>query len=187
MLLHPWRRLHAALQTEDWGICAPLSLLCATLAATLAWGAAPALHQAAAQARADRLALRAAQDTRRLATSTQARTLEANPLAALPLSAARHARLAALLALPQRLGLRPGAVELGAPSTDAAGLTQQRIVQTLFGPYAQVRHAIGQALAADGSLALEQLRLARATPDSAEVEAQCVWVLLWHTAVKAHP
>jgi hypothetical protein len=95
--------------------------------------------------------------------------------AALPAPAARQQRLADLLELAIRLELNAQRTEHRLASSE--GLERLRISMPLTGSYAQIRRFIAAALAHDPALSLDGLKLRRAGPLSADMDAELQWSL----------
>jgi hypothetical protein len=151
-------------------------LLAAGLAvlATPRWHADAAAAEAALQQRAGRPRLAAAPapapppDDRRL-------------LAALPDAEQAPARLAALMALAARDGLRLESTRQSDVATAApTGLPAQalRVSMQLHGRYPALRRLVAEALQHDDALLLDQLRLQRPQAQADELSAELSWLLL---------
>jgi hypothetical protein len=95
--------------------------------------------------------------------------------AGLPPSADRQQRLADLLELGIRLELNAARTEHRLST--AEGLERLRVTMPVTGSYAQVRRFISAALAHDPALSLDSLKLRRASPMAAEVDAELQWSL----------
>lgn len=103
----------------------------------------------------------------------------------LPPAAERQQRLADLLEMGLRAGLASSRTEHRLSVDAASGLERLRISMPVSGGYAQLRQFIGAALAHDPALSLDSLKLRRATPLAAEVEAELVWSL--HSRIEVRP
>jgi len=95
--------------------------------------------------------------------------------ATLPAASQRQQRLADLLELSLRLDLRGARTEHRLSTTE--GLERLRVTMPVTGSYAQVRQLIAAALAHDPALSLDAVKLRRASPMSAEVDAELQWSL----------
>ncbi|MFT7722142.1 MAG: hypothetical protein QM788_04850 [Roseateles sp.] len=95
--------------------------------------------------------------------------------AGLPTAADRQQRLADLLELGIRLELNGARTEHRLAA--AEGLERLRVSMPVTGGYGQLRRFIGAALAHDPALSLDALKLRRASPLAAEVEAELQWSL----------
>jgi Type II secretion system (T2SS), protein M subtype b len=95
--------------------------------------------------------------------------------AALPTAAGRQQRLADLLELGMRLELNGARTEHRLSTAD--GLERLRVTMPVTGSYAQLRRFIAAALANDPALSLDAIKLRRASPLSAEVDAELQWSL----------
>lgn len=115
------------------------------------------------------------------AQAAPARAAAASPLsvqqwqAGLPPSADRQQRLADLLELGIRLELNAARTEHRLST--AEGLERLRVTMPVTGSYAQLRRFISAALAHDPALSLDSLKLRRASPMAAEVDAELQWSL----------
>lgn len=96
---------------------------------------------------------------------------------ALPSSEQRQQRLADLLEIGMRQGLVSARTEHRLSVDTGAGLERLRVTMPLVGGYAQLRGFIEAALRHDPALSLDSLRLRRASPNAAELEADLVWSL----------
>lgn len=165
------------------GLLAGLALLLALGLALLAqrWDAQAAQAQADAdQLRSQIRLLRAAGQAQAAAPATSAQWL-----AALPPAAERQQRLADLLEMGLRLGLVSARTEHRLSVDAASGLERLRVTMPLSGGYAQLRQYIGAALLHDPALSLDGLKLRRASPQAAEVEAELQWSLHGRAALPA--
>ncbi|CAN5146431.1 hypothetical protein BH11PSE10_BH11PSE10_07430 [soil metagenome] len=97
--------------------------------------------------------------------------------ASLPPATQRQQRLADLLEMGLRAGLAGNRTEHRLTVDATAGLERLRISMPVSGGYAQLRRFIGAALQHDPALSLDSLKLRRATPQAAEIEAELVWSL----------
>ncbi len=95
--------------------------------------------------------------------------------AGLPASGERQQRLADLLELSIRLDLNGARTEHRLATSE--GLERLRVTMPVTGSYAQVRRFIGAALAHDPALSLDSIKLRRASPLSADVDAELQWSL----------
>jgi len=95
----------------------------------------------------------------------------------LPPATERQQRLADLLEMSLRLGLVGSRTEHRLSVDPASGLERLRVSMPVSGSYVQVRQLIGAALAHDPALSLDSLKLRRASPQAAEVEAELQWSL----------
>lgn len=157
-----WRQL-------GWPGAAGLLLL---VLAALAWGWGQRWDAQAALLQAEARALRA--QARPVATASAPVSLQ-QWQAALPPASARQQRLADLLEMALRLDLNTARTEHRLAS--AEGLERLRVTMPVTGSYAQVRHFIASALAHDPALSLDAVKLRRASPMAAEVEAELQWSL----------
>lgn len=96
---------------------------------------------------------------------------------ALPGSEQRQQRLADLLEIGMRQGLVSARTEHRLSVDTGAGLERLRVNMPLVGGYAQLRGFIESALRHDPALSLDSLKLRRASPNAAELEADLVWSL----------
>ncbi|MFG6414199.1 GspMb/PilO family protein [Roseateles sp. DC23W] len=162
-------RLQAIWKALGWPGVAGLAALGLAVLAVLAgqrWDAQAAALQAEAQA------LRA---KARPAAATAAPVSVQQWQAALPTAATRQQRLADLLELAIRLDLNGARTEHRLASGD--GLERLRVSMPLTGNYAQIRRFIAAALAHDPALSLDAVKLRRASPVSADVDAELQWSL----------
>jgi Tfp pilus assembly protein PilO len=132
--------------------------------------------RAALQAQAERLqrqlrAQRASEPVpQRLATPEQWR-------ASLPEAAERQQRLADLLEAALRAGLNSPRTEHRLAVDAATGVERLRVSMPVQGGYAQLRGFLETALRQDPALSLDGLKLRRAAPAAAELEAELQWSL----------
>ncbi|MCZ8074965.1 MAG: hypothetical protein O9341_12625 [Paucibacter sp.] len=161
------------------GLFAALALV---LAAGLAWQGQRWERDAAADAaRGDRL--RAELRLQRAlapASAASAAELPSTPeqwRETLPSASQRQQRLADLLEMGLRLGLVSTRTEHRLTVDAASGLERLRITMPLSGGYAQLRQYIEAALRHDPALSLDSLKLRRANPQAAELEAELQWSL----------
>ncbi len=139
----------------------------------------------ALQAEADQLSrqIRAAK-----ATGLQAEQAPVTPAqwqAALPSAALRQQRLADLLEIALRQGLVSSRTEHRLSVDESSGLERLRVSMPLSGSYAQLRGYIEAALRHDPALSLDALKLRRAGPQAAEMEAEMSWSLHGRSAAPA--
>ncbi|RQO60424.1 hypothetical protein DBR47_08660 [Paucibacter sp. KBW04] len=177
-------RLRRALRALGWpGLIGLLALL---LAAALWLAAARWDEQAAlSQAQADRLRQELRLKRAAGAQEAQAPATQAQWWQALPPAAERQQRLADLLEMGLRLGLVSARTEHRLSVDAAAGLERLRVSMPVTGGYAQVRQFIAAALQHDAALSLDGLKLRRASPQAAEVEAELQWSLHSRADAKA--
>lgn len=112
--------------------------------------------------------------------ATAAAVMPATPqqwFSQLPPAAERQQRLADLLEMSLRAGLAGSRTEHRLTVDAASGLERLRISMPVTGGYAQLRQFISAALQHDPALSLDSLKLRRASPQSAEIEADLVWSL----------
>jgi hypothetical protein len=95
--------------------------------------------------------------------------------ATLPAAGERQQRLADLLELSIRLELNCARTEHRLAT--AEGLERLRVTMPVTGSYEQVRRFIGIALEHDAALSLDAVKLRRASPVSADVDAELQWSL----------
>ncbi|MCE4537071.1 hypothetical protein LXT12_07395 [Pelomonas sp. P7] len=95
--------------------------------------------------------------------------------AALPSARDRQQRLADLLELAIRMDLNGSRTEHRLSTSE--GLERLRVTMPLTGSYAQLRRFIGAALEHDPALSLDAIKLRRAGPMAAQVEAELQWSL----------
>lgn len=160
---------HRLVKALGWpGIAGMAALVLAVVAIVLAqrWDAQAAALQAEAQA------LRA---KARPAVATAVPVSVQQWQAALPAASERQQRLADLLELSIRLELNGARTEHRLSTTE--GLERLRVTMPVTGSYAQVRRFIASALAHDPALSLDAVKLRRASPMAAEVEAELQWSL----------
>jgi len=93
----------------------------------------------------------------------------------LPAASERQQRLADLLELSIRLDLNGARTEHRLSTTE--GLERLHVTMPVTGSYAQVRRLISAALAHDPALSLDTIKLRRASPMSADVDAELQWSL----------
>lgn len=171
-------RAQQTLQSLGWpGWVGVLGLLLAAGALLLAQGWDAQTSQLQAQADGLRSQLRKAQT---LGVTMAVATAPVTPtqwLQALPAAALRQQRLADLLEIGLRQGLVSARTEHRLSVDSAAGLERLRVSMPLNGGYAQLRGFIETALRQDPALSLDSLKLRRATPLAAELEAELVWSL----------
>ena len=98
-------------------------------------------------------------------------------LASLPSGAQRQQRLADLLELALRQGLIVTRTEHRLSVDADAGLERLVVSMPVGGSYAQLRSFIELALQQDPGLSLDSLKLSRATPQAAQVDADLIWSL----------
>ena len=131
----------------------------------------------AAQLQTDADALRISLRQQHAIASTVAPATPQQWFSRLPPAAERQQRLADLLEMGVRAGLAGNRTEHRLTVDAASGLERLRISMPVTGGYAQLRRFIGAALQHDPALSLDSLNLRRATPQSAEIEADLVWSL----------
>jgi len=171
------RALKRSLRSLGWpGAAGLLALL---LAAGLAWlGQGWEREAAASAAQADRLRAQL-----RLQRAAGPQVAEAAPVTAaqwwqaLPPAGARQQRLADLLEMGLRLGLQSSRSEHRLSVDAATGLERLRVTMPLSGGYEPLRQYIEAALRHDPALSLDSLKLRRASPQAAELEAELQWSL----------
>jgi Tfp pilus assembly protein PilO len=169
-------RIKQALQSLSWPGWAGLGCLALAVAALLLtqrWEA----QTSQLQAQADGLRSQLRKARAEGATAATAPATPSQWLQALPPAALRQQRLADLLEIGLRQGLVSARTEHRLSVDSAAGLERLRVNMPLTGGYAQLRHFIEAALRQDPALSLDSLKLRRATPLAAEVEAELVWSL----------
>lgn len=105
--------------------------------------------------------------------------------AALPGAEARQQRLADLLEAALRAGLATPRTEHRLAVDANAGLERLRVSMPVQGGYAQLRGFIETALRQDPALSLDGLKLRRAAPSGAELEAELQWSLHGRSAAAA--
>jgi len=98
-------------------------------------------------------------------------------LASLPAGSQRQQRLADLLELALRQGLLITRTEHRLNIDADAGLERLDVSMPVSGSYAQLRAFIELALTQDPALSLDSLKLQRATPQAAQLDADLVWSL----------
>jgi len=177
-------KLRRALRALGWpGLIGLLALL---LAAGL-WFVAVRWDGQAAQSQAQADDLRRQLRLKRAAgaQAAQAPTTQAQWWQALPAAAERQQRLADLLEMGLRLGLVSARTEHRLSVDAAAGLERLRVSMPVSGGYAQLRQFIAAALQHDAALSLDGLKLRRATPQAAELEAELQWSLHSRADAKA--
>lgn len=150
------------------GVAGLVALALAALAALL--GQRWDTQAAALQAEARELRSRA-----RPAAAAPAAVSTQQWQAALPAADQRQQRLADLLELALRQGLQTARTEHRLSASE--GLERLRVSMPLTGSYAQIRRFIAAAMAQDPALSLDALKLRRASPVSAELEAELQWSL----------
>lgn len=96
---------------------------------------------------------------------------------ALPDADQRQQRLADLLEQGLRAGLLSSRTEHRLSIDATAGLERLRVSMPLQGGYAQLRGFIEAALRQDPALSLDSLKLRRASPAAAQIDAELVWSL----------
>jgi hypothetical protein len=173
----PWHEI--GFQLRHWGWPFALGAGCLLVAGAVAMLWLPGLRR-----EADALAAQAdLADHRARAWRRQEQGAAPQPsgsqrfLAGFPASDTRQDRLAALfaLAVERHLQLHPSEFKL-TPEREL-GLMQYGVTMPLTGPYAQVRDFVAAAQARDPALGLDRLRLRRAAPGTAVVEADLAWTL----------
>ena len=171
------------LQALGWpglGGAAALLLAIGLLLLAHAWdGQAAGLQAEADQLRSSRRARAAAAVPQAPAATPQQWQMS------LPPAAQRQQRLADLLEMGLRAGLAGNRTEHRLTVDAAAGLERLRISMPVTGGYAQLRQFIAAALQHDPGLSLDSLKLRRATPQAAEIEAELVWSL--HSRSEVRP
>ncbi len=179
----------ALAQARAWGWPFGVGLAGLALAAVVALALVPQIRREASAVAtdADGVARRARHAG---ADSAQARQAESAPerfLAAFPSADTRQARVAALLALAvhHAMAVRGGEFALGRDKS--SGLVRYSVAMPLTGSYAQLRDFIEDALASDAALSLDRLRLRRASPGAAVVEADLTWSFYMRPANAAPP
>lgn len=160
------QRLHQALGLPGLAGVAALLLAAAALLLAQRWDARATALQAEARA------LRAqARPAAAAAVPVSAQLWQAT----LPGAAERQQRLADLLELGIRLELSGARTEHRLATSE--GLERLRVTMPVSGSYAQLRRFIAAALAHDPALSLDAVKLRRASPLAAEVEAELQWSL----------
>lgn len=160
------QRLHQALGLPGLAGVAALLLAAAALLLAQRWDARATALQAEARA------LRAqARPAAAAAVPVSAQQWQAT----LPGAAERQQRLADLLELGIRLELSGARTEHRLATSE--GLERLRVTMPVSGSYAQLRRFIAAALAHDPALSLDAVKLRRASPLAAEVEAELQWSL----------
>lgn len=161
-----------------------LGLLLLLAAAALALGLTPRWQAQASQVEAEAGRLQRQLRAQRIAAATaatpgaQAATLTpAQWQLGLPSGELRQQRLADLLELGLRQGLVSVRTEHRLTVDAGAGLERLRITMPVQGGYAQLRGYIDAALLQDAGLSLDSLKLRRAHPQTAEVDAELIWSL----------
>ncbi|MCV2351421.1 hypothetical protein [Paucibacter sp. Y2R2-4] len=134
-------------------------------------------RSAALQAEADQLSSRIRAQKAAGVQAEQAPVTAAQWQAALPSSALRQQRLADLLEIALRQGLVSSRTEHRLSVDASSGLERLRVSMPVSGGYAQLRSFIEAALRHDSALSLDALKLRRATPNAAEMEAEMSWSL----------
>lgn len=165
------------------GLIGLLALLLAAALCGLAarWDGQAAQYQAQTERLRQELRLkRAAGLQQAQAPATQAQWWQA-----LPAATERQQRLADLLEMGLRLGLVSARSEHRLSVDAAAGLERLRVSMPVSGGYAQLRQFIAAALQHDAALSLDGLKLRRASPQAAELEAELQWSL--HSRVEPAP
>ncbi|MFY7867598.1 GspMb/PilO family protein [Roseateles sp.] len=170
-------RLSAGVQTL--GLPGSVGVAALLLAAALAmlshhWDTRSARFQAEADQISQRLR---AQRAAGVQESAQAPATQSQWQAALPPAAVRQQRLADLLEIALRQGLVSSRTEHRLSVDAASGLERLRVSMPVSGGYAQLRSFIEAALLHDPALSLDALKLRRASPQAAEVEADLTWSL----------
>lgn len=160
------QRLHQALGLPGLAGVAALLLAAAALLLAQRWDARATALQA--EARAWRAQARPAAAA---AVPVSAQQWQAT----LPGAAERQQRLADLLELGIRLELSGARTEHRLATSE--GLERLRVTMPVSGSYAQLRRFIAAALAHDPALSLDAVKLRRASPLAAEVEAELQWSL----------
>lgn len=160
------QRLHQALGLPGLAGVAALLLAAAALLLAQRWDARATALQA--EARAWRAQARPAAAA---AVPVSAQQWQAT----LPGAAERQQRLADLLELGIRLELSGVRTEHRLATSE--GLERLRVTMPVSGSYAQLRRFIAAALAHDPALSLDAVKLRRASPLAAEVEAELQWSL----------
>jgi hypothetical protein len=163
-------QLTALVKTLGWPGLAGLAALALAVAAVVLgqrWNAQAAILQDEAR----QLRARAAPVAAAAAAPVSMQQWQAG----LPPSSARQQRLADLLELAIRLELNGARTEHRLAA--AEGLERLRVTMPLTGSYAQIRRFIGSALAHDPALSLDAVKLRRASPLSADVDAELQWSL----------
>lgn len=103
---------------------------------------------------------------------------------ALPGPELRQQRLAELLEAGVRAGLVSARTEHRLSIDADAGLERLRVTMPLQGGYAQLRDFIEAALRQDPALSLDGLKLRRAAPQAAELQADLEWSLHGRSAAR---
>jgi len=159
-----------------------LGLLMLLAAALLALGPTPRWEAQASQSEAEagrlQRQLRAQKIAAAAAPGAQPATL--TPVQwqlGLPSAERRQQRLADLLELGLRQGLLSARTEHRLTVDAGAGLERLRVTMPVQGGYAQLRGYIDAALLQDAGLSLDGLKLRRANPQTAEIEAELLWSL----------
>lgn len=157
-----------------------LGLLMLLAAALLALGPTPRWEAQASQLEAEAGRLQRqlrAQQRVAAAPDAQATLTPVQWQLRLPPAEQRQQRLADLLELGLRQGLVSTRTEHRLTLDAGAGLERLRITMPVQGGYAQLRGYIDAALLQDPGLSLDSLKLRRASPQAAEIEAELLWSL----------
>jgi Tfp pilus assembly protein PilO len=134
-------------------------------------------RSAALQAEADQLSSRIRAQKAVGFQAEQAPVTPAQWQAALPSASLRQQRLADLLEIALRQGLVSNRTEHRLSVDASSGLERLRVSMPVSGRYAQLRSFIEAALRHDPALSLDALKLRRAAPNAAELEAEMSWSL----------
>ena len=178
----------SALQTigqffRPWGWTASACGALLAAAAALNWGPGRYWQQAAAQA----FEQSSAEQLLPSKTRHRGGSLVADPRLELPAADELNRRLAALIELTRRHGLRAGDTVLSHQTGPIAGIERRHVALPLQGSYANLRAYVEAALAADAALSLDGLRLSRAQVDAGDLKAELVWALHGRAAPAGKP
>lgn len=178
----------SALQTigqffRPWGWTATACGVLLAAAAALHWGPGWYWQQAAAQAFEQSTAGQSLPSKAR----RRAGPVVADPRLELPAADELNRRLAALIELTRRHGLRAGDTVLSHQTGPIAGIERRHVALPLQGSYANLRAYVEAALAADAALSLDGLRLSRAQVDAGDLKAELVWALHGRAAPAGKP
>lgn len=173
MKLTPMKQALQSLGWPGWAGLFGLTLAAGALLLAQGWDARTSQLQAQADGLRSQLRKARAEGV----TMAAAPVTPSQWLQALPPAALRQQRLADLLEIGLRQGLVSQRTEHRLSVDSAAGLERLRVSMPLTGGYAQLRGFIEAALRHDPALSLDSLKLHRAAPLAAEVEALLVWSL----------
>lgn len=172
-----------ALFFRPWGWTATACGALLAAAVTLHWGPGRYWQQASEQA----FEQSSVEQLLPSKARRRAGPLVADPRLELPAADELNLRLAALIELTRRHGLRAGDTVLSHQVGPIPGTERWLVALPLQGSYANLRVYVEAALAADAALSLDGLRMSRAQVDAVDLRAELLWALHGRTAAAGKP